>query len=108
MDIIYPNGTALEAERIKQMIGRNELAHKAGVNPGTIRRIERGEWCNPNTMRKVLIALGVDLADASRFYFPANSQEAAQAREAFQTKKALKAKITSKGKVGRPRKIPTE
>ena len=50
------------------MISKSELARLAGVSPVTIDRIERGAECRMETKRKILIALGYDLAEKDKVF----------------------------------------
>jgi transcriptional regulator with XRE-family HTH domain len=50
------------------MLSRAELAREAGVSPLTIDRIERGQSCRPETLRKIILALGYTLADKDRLF----------------------------------------
>jgi DNA-binding XRE family transcriptional regulator len=52
------------------LMSKAELARKAGVSPLTVDRIERGAACRMATMRKIILALGLDLGDRDRV-FPA-------------------------------------
>ncbi len=49
--------------REDRLISKMELARLAGVSPATIERIERGEACRIETMRKIILSLGYSLAD---------------------------------------------
>lgn len=51
-------------------MSKAELARKAGLSPITIERIERGKDCRLETMRKIILALGYDLADRARIFPP--------------------------------------
>jgi DNA-binding XRE family transcriptional regulator len=48
----------LKAARERLMIGRSELARKAGVALITVERIERGRSCRLDSKRKIVEALG--------------------------------------------------
>jgi len=50
------------------LMSKAELARKAGVSPLTIDRIEKGENCRMATMRKIILALGLDLADREKVF----------------------------------------
>ena len=50
-----PNNVKLLRE--KKLMSKSELARKAGVSTVTIDRIERGESCRLDTMRKIILAL---------------------------------------------------
>ncbi|ORJ59116.1 helix-turn-helix transcriptional regulator [Geothermobacter hydrogeniphilus] len=45
------------------LMSKAELARKAGVSPLTVDRIEKGAPCRVATRRKIILALGVDLAN---------------------------------------------
>ena len=49
--------------REERLIGKAELARKAGVSPITINRIESGYPCRVETKRKIIKALGYKLSD---------------------------------------------
>ena len=55
------------------LMSKAELARKAGISPLTVDRIERGASCRMVTMRKIILALGLDLADRGRV-FPEQDQ----------------------------------
>lgn len=44
-------------------MSKSELARKAGVSVVTIDRVEKGEACRLETMRKIILALGFTLED---------------------------------------------
>ena len=48
--------------REKLLMSKAELARKAGVSSLTIDRIEKGMDCRMDTKRKILLALGLQLA----------------------------------------------
>lgn len=50
------------------LMSKAELARKAGVSPLTIDRIERGATCRMATMRKIILALGLDLGDRGKVF----------------------------------------
>lgn len=49
-------------------MSKAELARKAGVSSLTIDRIEKGKSCRMETKRKIILALGYDLADKSKVF----------------------------------------
>lgn len=49
-------------------MSKAELARKAGVSPLTITRIENGCECRVDTMRKIILALGLDLSEKSKVF----------------------------------------
>jgi DNA-binding XRE family transcriptional regulator len=54
--------------RKAQMLSKAELARKAGVSPLTIARIEVGKPCRMDTKRKIILALGLNLADRAKVF----------------------------------------
>jgi DNA-binding XRE family transcriptional regulator len=54
--------------REAQLMSKAELARKAGVSPVTIDRIENGAECRMSTMRKIILALGLKLADRNKVF----------------------------------------
>jgi len=54
--------------RESRLLSKAELARKAGVSPLTIDRIERGEKCRPETMRKIIFALGYSLEEKEKVF----------------------------------------
>ena len=54
--------------REERMMSKMELARLAGVSSVTIDRIERGEICRMETMRKIILALGFTLADKEKVF----------------------------------------
>ena len=59
--------------RVKQiresvLMSKAELARKAGVSPITVDRIEQGVSCRLATMRKIILALGLSLADRDKVF----------------------------------------
>lgn len=49
-------------------MSKAELARKAGVSPLTIDRIEKGKSSRLDTMRKILVALGLSLNERSQIF----------------------------------------
>lgn len=58
----------LKAVRESRLMSKAELARKANVSPLTIARIEKGIPCRMETKRKILMALGVALADKNKIF----------------------------------------
>jgi DNA-binding XRE family transcriptional regulator len=58
----------LKSIRESRLMSKSELARKAGVSSLTIDRIERGEKCRMETMRKVILALGYSLEDKNKIF----------------------------------------
>jgi transcriptional regulator with XRE-family HTH domain len=54
--------------REAKLISKSELARKAGVSPLTIDRIEKGQRCRLETMRKILLALGYTLEEKEKVF----------------------------------------
>ena len=53
-------------------MSKSELARKAGISVLTVDRIEKGMSCRVSTMRKIILALGYELADKATV-FPADN-----------------------------------
>jgi len=58
----------LKPIRESRLMSKSELARKAGVSTLTIDRIERGEKCRMETMRKIILALGFSLEDKNKVF----------------------------------------
>ena len=54
--------------RESKMLSKAELARIAGILPLTIDRIERGKICRLATKRKILLALGLKIAQKHRVF----------------------------------------
>ena len=54
--------------REKMLMSKSELARKAGISTVTVDRIERGESCRVETMRKIILALGYTLEDRDKVF----------------------------------------
>jgi len=54
--------------REKKLMSKSELARKAGISTVTVDRIERGESCRVETMRKIILALGYTLEDRDKVF----------------------------------------
>ncbi len=61
-----PNGVRRFRER--QLLTKAELARKAGISPLTIARIESGQECRVDTMRKIILALGLRPTDRDKVF----------------------------------------
>ncbi len=59
---------SLKAYREQVFLSKAELARKAGISPLTIDRIERGISCRLETKRKIILALGLELSEASKIF----------------------------------------
>jgi DNA-binding XRE family transcriptional regulator len=54
--------------RESRLMSKSELARKAAVSTLTIDRIERGEKCRMETMRKIILALGFSLEEKNKVF----------------------------------------
>ncbi len=54
--------------REARLMSKAELARKAELSPLTISRIEQGCACRVDTMRKIILALGLDLSDKTKVF----------------------------------------
>jgi predicted transcriptional regulator len=54
--------------REELLVSKAELARKAGISALTIDRIERGFPCRMDTMRKIILALGLTLKDKEKVF----------------------------------------
>lgn len=61
-------GNNVQRFRESLMMSKAELARKAGLSTLTIDRIEAGRPCRLDTKRKILIALGLKVADKDRVF----------------------------------------
>jgi len=58
----------VKAIREARLMSKSELARKAGVSTLTVDRIERGEQCRMETMRKIILALGYTLEEKEKVF----------------------------------------
>lgn len=58
----------VKAIRESRLMSKSELARKAGVSTLTVDRIERGEHCRMETMRKIILALGYTLEEKDKVF----------------------------------------
>jgi DNA-binding XRE family transcriptional regulator len=58
----------LQRLREERLLSKAELARRAGVSVMTIDRVERGAHCRLNTKRRIILALGLQLADRNRVF----------------------------------------
>jgi DNA-binding XRE family transcriptional regulator len=63
----------MEQNRVRKireslLMSKAELARKAGISPLTVDRIEKGAACRMATMRKIILALGLDLEDREKVF----------------------------------------
>jgi DNA-binding XRE family transcriptional regulator len=54
--------------RENKLMSKAELARKAGVSVLTVDRVERGETCRMETMRKIILALGYSLEEKNKVF----------------------------------------
>jgi DNA-binding XRE family transcriptional regulator len=54
--------------RESKLLSKAELARKAGVSSLTVDRVERGEVCRMETMRKIILALGYTLEEKNKVF----------------------------------------
>ena len=67
----------LQCFRETLMMTKAELARKAGLSALTIDRVEAGRPCRLDSKRKILLALGLTIADKEKVFGPAMPGEAA-------------------------------
>jgi DNA-binding XRE family transcriptional regulator len=58
----------VKAIRESKLLSKAELARKANVSSLTIDRVERGEPCRLETMRKIILALGYTLDEKEKVF----------------------------------------
>ena len=58
----------LQRLREDQLLSKAELARRAGVSPLTIDRIEAGKDCRLDTKRKIILGLGLSLAERKKVF----------------------------------------
>ena len=63
---LIPNNVQKFREEL--LMSKAELARKAGLSALTIDRVENGMPCRMDTMRKMLLALGMKLTDKERVF----------------------------------------
>jgi DNA-binding XRE family transcriptional regulator len=59
---------SLKRFREKLLMSKAELARKAGLSALTIDRIEKGKSSRLETKRKIILALGLQLADRGKIF----------------------------------------
>ncbi|NVN89876.1 MAG: helix-turn-helix transcriptional regulator [Desulfuromonadales bacterium] len=59
---------SVKSIRESRLLSKAELARQAGVSSLTIDRVERGEKCRLETMRKIILALGYSLEDKEKVF----------------------------------------
>ncbi len=63
--ILVYSMSSIKDERLRQNMSQKRLALEAGINVRTLRKIEKGEYVSPESMRSVLSVLRVEAAGAS-------------------------------------------
>ncbi len=58
----------VKAIRESRLMSKSELARKAAISVLTVGRIERGELCRMETMRKIILALGFPLEEKLKVF----------------------------------------
>ena len=59
---------SLKRYREEILMSKAELARKAGLSIVTINRIEKGKSCRPETKRKIILALDLDLSEKHKIF----------------------------------------
>lgn len=62
------NINSVKVIRESRLMSKSELARKAGISVLTVGRIERGEECRMDTMRKIILALGYSLEEKTKVF----------------------------------------
>jgi len=62
------NQNKVKSIRESRLMSKSELARKSGVSSLTIDRVERGEICRMETMRKIILALGYSLEEKNKVF----------------------------------------
>ena len=61
-------GNNVQRLREDQLLSKAELARRAGVSSLTIDRIEAGKDCRLDTKRKIILGLGLSLAERKKVF----------------------------------------
>jgi DNA-binding XRE family transcriptional regulator len=61
-------GSLLKRYREQIFMSRTERARKAGLSVETIHRTEKGASCRPQTKRKIILALGLELSEKHKVF----------------------------------------
>ena len=61
-------GNNVQRLREDQLLSKAELARRAGVSSLTIDRIEAGKDCRLDTKRKIILGLGLTLAERKKVF----------------------------------------
>jgi DNA-binding XRE family transcriptional regulator len=68
MSVRKRDSNNVQVLRESQLLSKAELARRAGVSPLTIDRVERGKECRVDTKRKIILALGLTVADREKVF----------------------------------------
>jgi DNA-binding XRE family transcriptional regulator len=68
VNIMTASANRVRQIREAKMMSKAELARKAEVTVQTIHRIENGSECRLDTKRKIILALGFELANRTRIF----------------------------------------
>lgn len=65
---VYIEKNNVKKIRESQLMSKAELARRASVSVLTVDRIEKGMRCRMDTKRKIILALGLKLADKNKVF----------------------------------------
>ncbi len=65
--------------REQRLMSKAELARRAGLSALTIDRVEMGKPCRMDTMRKIILALGLTLDDRDLVFGSVSTNKSQQA-----------------------------
>jgi DNA-binding XRE family transcriptional regulator len=68
--------------RENQLMSKAELARKAGISALTVDRVEAGQSCRLDTKRKIILALGMTVADKDRVFGASDADDSTVAESA--------------------------
>ena len=71
----------VKALREAQLMSKAELARKAGISALTIDRVESGKSCRMDTKRKIILALGLKLAEKEKVFVDDDGSEGKESRK---------------------------
>ena len=66
--LLVTPGNNVQRLREDQLLSKAELARRAGVSSLTIDRIEAGKDCRLDTKRKIILGLGLSLAERRKVF----------------------------------------
>ena len=55
-------GSLLKRLRLRSGLSQERLADRANVSVKTVSRLEAGRWTRPETLKKIAVTLGIDVA----------------------------------------------